>query len=138
MPASSDVGVLSKLPLGGLTSWQHEVHPADPARPVFARDLLEVEVFNSTRRRRLFTLYNNHLTSQFIDPGEDPAIAGAAKPALAIVLASGEIVPPSPSTLTCACRKLDQPAWPVCCHPVPVGLRHAQRWSHVGVTDTTS
>jgi hypothetical protein len=52
-----DVGVLSKLPLGAVTSWQHEVHPADPARPVFARDLLEVDVFNSSRTKRLFTLY---------------------------------------------------------------------------------
>jgi hypothetical protein len=30
--ARFDVGVLSKLPLGGVTSWQHQVHPADPAQ----------------------------------------------------------------------------------------------------------
>lgn len=74
-----DVGVLSKLPLGGVTSWQHETHPADPARPVFARDLLQVEVLNETRSRRLVTLFNNHLTSQYVSPGEDPALAAAAK-----------------------------------------------------------
>ena len=75
-----DVGVLSKLPLGAVTSWQHEVHPADAARPVFARDLLEVDVFTSTRTKRLVTLYNNHLTSQFVDPGtRDKAAASAAK-----------------------------------------------------------
>jgi hypothetical protein len=36
-----DVGVLSKLPLGGVTSWQHQVHPDDPSQRVFARDLLQ-------------------------------------------------------------------------------------------------
>jgi hypothetical protein len=74
-----DVGVLSKLPLGGVTSWQHQVHPADPAQRVFARDLLQVEVLNQSRGKRLFTLFNNHLTSQFVAFGEDPLAAPAAK-----------------------------------------------------------
>jgi hypothetical protein len=43
-----DVGVLYKLPLGGVTSWQHQVHPADPGQRVFARDLQQVEVLNQT------------------------------------------------------------------------------------------
>ena len=76
-----DVGVLSKLPLGGVTSWQHQVHPADPTQRVFGRDLLQVEVLNPTRSRRLFTLFNNHLTSQFVAFGEDPVAAPAAKSA---------------------------------------------------------
>ncbi len=76
-----DVGVLSKLPLGGMTSWQHQVHPADPTQRVFARDLLQVEVLNSSRTRRLFTLFNNHLTSQYVAFGEDPVTAAAAKSA---------------------------------------------------------
>lgn len=75
-----DVGVLSKLPLGGVTSWQHQVHPEDPARRVFARDLLEIEVLDQRRSKRLFTVYNNHLTSQFVDPQTaDPVEASAAK-----------------------------------------------------------
>jgi hypothetical protein len=59
--------VLPKLPLGGVTSLQHQVHPADPTQRVFARDL-QVEVLNQTRKR-LFTLFHNHLTSQFVAQG---------------------------------------------------------------------
>jgi hypothetical protein len=70
-----DVGVLSKLPLGGVTSWQHQVHSGDPSQRVFARDLLQVEVLNQSRSKRLFTLFNNHLTSQFVAFGEDPIAA---------------------------------------------------------------
>ncbi|HEX6207171.1 MAG TPA: endonuclease/exonuclease/phosphatase family protein [Actinomycetota bacterium] len=76
-----DVAVLSKLPLGGATSWQHEVHPEDPSRPVFARDLLQVEVLNGPRTRRLLTMFINHLTSKFISFGENPVAAAAAKTA---------------------------------------------------------
>lgn len=76
-----DVGVLSKLPLGGVTSWQHQVHPDDPSQRVFARDFLQVEVLNHSRSQRLFTLFNNHLTSQFVAFGEDPVAASAAKAA---------------------------------------------------------
>ena len=43
-PRLIDVGLLSKLPLGGITSWQATPDPADPARPLFSRDLLQVEV----------------------------------------------------------------------------------------------
>ena len=74
-----DLGVLSKLPLGAVTSWQAAVHPEDPGRPVFGRDLLEVEVYNASRRKRLFTLFNNHLKSNHVDWREsDPAHAHAA------------------------------------------------------------
>jgi endonuclease/exonuclease/phosphatase family metal-dependent hydrolase len=75
-----DVGVLSKLPIGAVTSWQHERHQDDPGQRVFARDLLEIEILNQARTKRLFTLYNNHLTSQFVDPlDQDPIGAAAAK-----------------------------------------------------------
>jgi len=66
-----DVGVLSKLPLGAITSHQTATHPDDPVRPVFGRDLLEVEVLKANGNR-LFTLYNNHLKSHFVPFGEDP------------------------------------------------------------------
>lgn len=79
-PRFIDVGVLSKadFPIGAVTSWQHRVHPLDRTRRVFSRDLLEVEILDRRRTRRLFTLYNNHLKSQFVTPGEDPAVAGPA------------------------------------------------------------
>ncbi len=76
-PRFIDVGVLSKLPLGGITSHQTAVHPSQPDARVFGRDLLEVEVLDPQRRRRLFTLYVNHLKSQFVPFDEDPVVTGA-------------------------------------------------------------
>ncbi len=75
-PRLIDVGLLSRLPLGGVTSWRHAVHLEAPHQPVFSRDLLEVEVLNERRTKRLFTLYNTHLKSQFVPFGQDP-VAGA-------------------------------------------------------------
>jgi len=74
-PRLIDVGVLSKLPIGGITSWQQTVHPDDPTQPVFGRDLLEVEIMNPSRSERLFTIFNNHLKSHYVDYREDP-VAG--------------------------------------------------------------
>ena len=76
-PRLIDVGLLSRLPLGGVTSWRHAVHPGAPDQPVFSRDLLEVEVLNEARTKRQFTLYNTHLKSHFVPFGQDP-VAGAA------------------------------------------------------------
>lgn len=66
-PRRIDVGILSKYPLGGITSWQRAVHPDDPTKTVFGRDLLQIEVLNKTRSRRLFTIFNNHLKSKYVD-----------------------------------------------------------------------
>jgi len=74
-PRLIDVGVLSKLPIGGVTSWQRAVHPDDPTRAVFGRDLLEVEILSLSRSRKLFTIFNNHLKSHYVDFKEDP-VAG--------------------------------------------------------------
>jgi endonuclease/exonuclease/phosphatase family metal-dependent hydrolase len=70
-----DVGVLSKLPLGAITSHQTATHPEDPGRRVFGRDLLQVEILDAARNK-LFNLYNTHLKSHFVPAGEDP-VAGA-------------------------------------------------------------
>jgi exonuclease III len=74
-PRLIDLAVLSRLPLGGVTSWQHAVHPAAPQERVFGRDLLEVEILDPRRRRRLFTLFNNHLKSHFV-PFDEDQVAG--------------------------------------------------------------
>lgn len=74
-PRLIDVGVLSKLPIGGVTSWKHMVHPSDPSSAVFGRDLLEVEMLNSSRSRTLFKIFNNHLKSHFVGPGRE-TVAG--------------------------------------------------------------
>jgi endonuclease/exonuclease/phosphatase family metal-dependent hydrolase len=60
-----DVGLLSKLPLGAVTSWRHAVHPTRPAEAVFGRDLLQVEVLDAELRGTLFTIFNTHLKSHF-------------------------------------------------------------------------
>ena len=76
-PRFIDVGLLSKLPVGAASSYQTAVHPDDPSRPVFVRDLQEVEIWSAGRTIRLFTLYNNHLKSNFVPFDQDP-MAGAA------------------------------------------------------------
>ncbi len=77
-PRLIDLAVLSRLPLGAVTSWQHAVHPEAPSERVFGRDLPEVEVLNSDRSKRLFTLFNNHLKSHFVPFDEDPEAGAAA------------------------------------------------------------
>ena len=67
-----DVGILSKLPMGGVTSWQKAVHPDQTDVPVFSRDLLEVEIYNASRKKRLLTVFNNHLKSHFVPWYQDP------------------------------------------------------------------
>jgi endonuclease/exonuclease/phosphatase family metal-dependent hydrolase len=65
-PRLIDVGILSKLPVGGVTSWQHVPDPLNPGQPVFSRDLLQVEILSPSGRQRLFTLFNNHLKSHYV------------------------------------------------------------------------
>jgi endonuclease/exonuclease/phosphatase family metal-dependent hydrolase len=77
-PRLIDVGVLSRYPIGGFTSWQRATHPAAPDELVFGRDLIEVEIFNARRSERLLTLFNTHLKSNYVDFREDPATAHAA------------------------------------------------------------
>jgi hypothetical protein len=66
-PRLIDVGLLSRLPVGAVTSLQTAVHPDRPDTRVFSRDLLEVKILNPSRSKTLFTLYNNHLKSHFGD-----------------------------------------------------------------------
>ena len=70
-----DVALLSKLPVGPVTSWRHAVHPDDPSRPVFSRDLLEVEIWDQARSKRLFRLFNAHLKSKLLDPRTTAAVS---------------------------------------------------------------
>ena len=72
-----DVAVISRYPIGQVTSWRHAVYQPSDTEPVFSRDLLQVEVLNRTRSRRLFTLFNNHLKSRYCDwrePDQDKCI----------------------------------------------------------------
>jgi endonuclease/exonuclease/phosphatase family metal-dependent hydrolase len=74
-PRLIDIAVLSKLPIGGITSWKHAVHPKEPGIDVFGRDLLEVEILNPTRKKTLFKIFNNHLKSHYVDWRRERAAA---------------------------------------------------------------
>jgi len=65
-----DVGIMSKLAIGPIVSHQTAVHPDDPTRRVFSRDLLQVEIL-AKNGDKLFTIYNTHLKSHFISSTED-------------------------------------------------------------------
>ena len=64
-PRFIDVGVLSNLPVGNLTSHRFERHP-DVAEPIFGRDLLEVDVYNPSGSRRLAKVFVTHMKSNFV------------------------------------------------------------------------
>jgi predicted extracellular nuclease len=68
-----DVALISRLPLGQAVSWQHERYKDEPTGlPIFSRDLLEVDVLAPGRKRRLFTVYVNHLKSKFTEHRTGP------------------------------------------------------------------
>jgi len=67
-----DVGILSKLPIGPITSHQTAVHADDPEHRVFSRDLLQVVILNHGGEK-LFTLYNTHLKSHYVPFYENQA-----------------------------------------------------------------
>jgi endonuclease/exonuclease/phosphatase family metal-dependent hydrolase len=65
-PRLIDVGLLSKRPLRGVTSWQHVSDPLDPSQPVFSRDLLQVQVLKQNLQDVLLTIFVNHLKSHYV------------------------------------------------------------------------
>jgi endonuclease/exonuclease/phosphatase family metal-dependent hydrolase len=67
-PRFIDIAVLSRLPVANITSHRFEIHP-DDGRPVFGRDLLEVDVLTAARSRRLFKVFVNHLKSNYVPYG---------------------------------------------------------------------
>jgi endonuclease/exonuclease/phosphatase family metal-dependent hydrolase len=70
-PRLIDLAVLSKYPLGAVTTWQYAVHPKRPKERVFSRDLLQVEILSADRKDVLVTVFNNHLKSHFVPFTED-------------------------------------------------------------------
>jgi endonuclease/exonuclease/phosphatase family metal-dependent hydrolase len=70
-----DVGLLSRYPIGAVTSWRFAVHPDEPHDYIFSRDLLEVEILEPKRRERIFTVFNTHLKSNYMRWDEDPTVA---------------------------------------------------------------
>lgn len=66
-----DVGLLSRFPVGAITSFQTAVHREKPGERVFRRDLLEVEILDSAGLQKQFTIYITHLKSHFGDDDDD-------------------------------------------------------------------
>ena len=71
-PRLIDVGFLTRHPIGCMTSWRYWVHPDDPGIPVFGRDMIQIEILDPIRSEKLFTIFNNHLKSHYVDYREDP------------------------------------------------------------------
>jgi endonuclease/exonuclease/phosphatase family metal-dependent hydrolase len=65
-PRRIDVGVLSRVPLGAVTSWQHAVHPGRPDRPIFSRDLLEIDLLSPDYAEVRATCFVTHLKSNLV------------------------------------------------------------------------
>jgi endonuclease/exonuclease/phosphatase family metal-dependent hydrolase len=73
-----DIGILSRRPIGGVTSYQRVFHPDVPSRPIFSRDLVEAEILD-TKGRRILTVFGTHLKSKFVDFTVADPIAAAAE-----------------------------------------------------------
>lgn len=65
-----DVGILSKMGIGAITSYQAFEHPQLPGERIFSRDLLQVEILDETYKK-IFTIYNTHLKSNYVPFTED-------------------------------------------------------------------
>ena len=66
-----DVGLMSKLPIGAITSHQAARHKDNPGKRAFGRDLLEVEILDD-QGKKLLTIYNSHMKSHFVPHGQNP------------------------------------------------------------------
>ena len=73
-PRLIDVAVMSKLPIGAGVTWQTSVHPTKPDERVFSRDLLQVQILSTDRKRVLLTVFVNHLKSKFVPHTEDQTL----------------------------------------------------------------
>ena len=60
-----------------MTSYQRTFHPDAPSRPIFSRDLVEVEILDN-RGRKVLTVFGTHLKSKFVDFTVPDAVAAAA------------------------------------------------------------
>lgn len=74
-PRRIDVGVLTRVPLGAVTSWQHVEHPEAPGDPIFSRDLLEIDILTENFAAVRLTCFVSHLKSHFVPWERDQTAA---------------------------------------------------------------
>ena len=77
-PRFIDVGLLSRYPVGGITSWQEKRY-AGESRKILSRDLLQVDILNQSQTKKLFTLFNTHLKSNYVDNNAEDPVAEEQK-----------------------------------------------------------
>jgi endonuclease/exonuclease/phosphatase family metal-dependent hydrolase len=97
-PRLNDVGLLSRCPFGAVTSWRNAVAGRGETKPVFSRDLLQVEVLNPNRSRKLFTIFNTHFSA---DPDDAEADATRLREATAAARIITEQTRPHQRFLVC-------------------------------------
>jgi endonuclease/exonuclease/phosphatase family metal-dependent hydrolase len=94
-----DVGVVSRLPIGAVTSWRYRTYRNQPRqKPIFSRDLLQVDVLDEKRKRVLLTLYVNHLKSRLAKDAKERRDGNLRRKRQAETIAAiiGERPPPGP------------------------------------------
>lgn len=82
-PRRIDVGVLSRVPIGAITTWQHVVHPKVPGRKIFSRDLLEIDILSTDYAEVRATCFVTHLKSNLVLWERDQTAADVAAAAKA-------------------------------------------------------
>lgn len=78
-PRLIDVGLLSRFPLGAVTSYQKARHRDQLGEEVFGRDLIEVEVLSLDRSQVLLTVLNTHLKSHYVPFDVDDPVLEAQR-----------------------------------------------------------
>jgi endonuclease/exonuclease/phosphatase family metal-dependent hydrolase len=94
-----DVGVISRLPIGAVMSWRHRTYKNQTrVKPIFSRDLLEVDILSANRKRVLFTMYVNHLKSRLAKDAKERRDGNLRRMRQAETIATiiGERPPPGP------------------------------------------
>lgn len=68
-PRGIQIAMMSKLPLGHIISYQFLRDLEDRIKiKLFSRDFMEVEVLDPETYQPIFTIFNSHLKSRFVDP----------------------------------------------------------------------
>lgn len=77
-PRLASLAVVSRMPLGGVTSWRHLQNPATGSL-CLRRDLLEVQVLSSDAEWSVMTLFNVHLADPLFDSTLGPTRQAEAR-----------------------------------------------------------
>jgi endonuclease/exonuclease/phosphatase family metal-dependent hydrolase len=93
-----DLGLISRQPIGAVISWRHRTYQNKRTKPIFSRDLLQVEILSDDRKETLVTLYVNHLKSKLARSARETAAGNLRRKRQAETIATiiSERPPPGP------------------------------------------